>query len=540
MPLPSDSEQLDWPPEEWVDIYQKYQEHAAWYSGDPNSLADVYAKLPSTPKDSYSNAYSLWRTNFDRFWARSWQAPTRRAMYHVPVAGDIATTSADLLFADEPEFLVEEAQQQTALNGANAVQDRLNELVENDSIVQTLTEAAESCAAMGGVFLRVTWDKEVEPDHPMLTAVDATSAIPEFRWGRLLAVTFWDVVADDQHKIYRHLERHEPGLILHGLYEGSKQKLGRQLPLASLPATADLAEYVPTDSDDLTAVYVPNMRPNRHYRRNPGYCLGRSDYNGSEALMDALDETYTSWMRDMRLARARLIVPQEYFEAQGKGKGGLFNVDQEVFEALPMSIARDSSQMITPSQFAIRTAEHQQTGQAFIERIISAAGYSASTFGLAAPGETRMSITATEIVNRERRSAVTRKKKIGYWLRPLGDILEVLLEVDAAQFQQHAVFRPRVDFSDSFQDDSGEVARTVQMLRAAKAISDEETVRMIHPNWTTEEVLQEVMKLQQESAPPTKITGDVPQTPAQDRMLRPVRDMVPQGGNANGPEAPAR
>jgi hypothetical protein len=37
--------------------------------------------------------------------------------------------------------------------------------------------------------------------------------------------------------------------------------------------------------------------------------LGRSDFSGLEISLDTLDEAHASWMRDIRLGKARLIVP---------------------------------------------------------------------------------------------------------------------------------------------------------------------------------------------------------------------------------------
>jgi len=97
----------------------------------------------------------------------------------------------------------------------------------------------------------------------------------------------------------------------------------------------------PQMQDTLAIRYVPNMRPSRVWRSDPiGTYLGRSDYSGSESMMDALDEVYTSWQRDIRLAKARLTVPDTWLQPvamSGEGKPVLrFDEDKELFVALPM------------------------------------------------------------------------------------------------------------------------------------------------------------------------------------------------------------
>lgn len=84
---------------------------------------------------------------------------------HIPLAADIANTSASLLFSEPPAFTVEDTTPQT----------RLDELTEAGSVANTLLEAAEVAAALGGVFLRVTWDASLAA-RPLLTAVHADSA----------------------------------------------------------------------------------------------------------------------------------------------------------------------------------------------------------------------------------------------------------------------------------------------------------------------------------------------------------------------------
>lgn len=59
---------------------------------------------------------------------------------------------------------------------------------------------------------------------PFLTTVDADAAWPEFRWRRLVGVTFWRLVDTNGQTARRHLERHEldptgNGIVLQALYE---------------------------------------------------------------------------------------------------------------------------------------------------------------------------------------------------------------------------------------------------------------------------------------------------------------------------------
>ncbi|MEU1667399.1 hypothetical protein ABZ547_28205 [Streptomyces sparsogenes] len=165
-------------------------------------------------------------------------------------------------------------------------------------------------------------------------------AVPEWRFGLLRAVNFWrELDGSTQSTMWRHFERHDSGRVVHALYQGTGEHVGRRVPLTEHPHTADLVDSIDAEGDSittgmqqLTAAYVPNMLPNRLHRGSP---VGRSDYAApAYDLFDSLDETWTSWMRDIRLAHARLIVPDGYMRNEGPGKGASFDDDREVWHSL--------------------------------------------------------------------------------------------------------------------------------------------------------------------------------------------------------------
>lgn len=507
---------------------------SAWYAGDPNQLSAWYGgagapEVPGRGQGFFGTTFSYEASGFDnpiwkrwQFWSKRASDPPTRYRLHLPLASDIAQTSADLLFSEQPKLLIPDAHEQTAVGNSKDVQQRILDLAEEDGIYSTLLEAAEVSSALSGVFLRVTWDQAVA-DHPLLTAVHPDSAIPEFLWGRLQAVTFWRTLRVDKDDVFRLLERHEPGVIMHGLYKGTRDVLGNLIPLASLDeggsllagmeleAQATTTELtMPTGLDELTAVYVPNQKPNRKDRTLP---IGRSDFAGVEGLLDALDETYTSWMRELRLARARIMLPEELLETAGKGKGSTFDMDQEIFTTTNDLVGEDGGR-IEFIQPAIRTTEHQVTATDLVSRIVTTAGYSLGSFGI--KDESRSLMTATEVVAKQQRSMVTRAKKVGYWSRPLQEILERYMELDASMFKgPYKGQEVRVDFADSVEQDPKDVAQTIQLLDAAGAISLEFKVRMQHPDWPTEEVIAEVKRIQDDKAaamalemPPAPVGAD--------------------------------
>jgi hypothetical protein len=501
VPLPLGGK-TPWPPRELGAVQNRMAAWSAWYSGDPDQLSAVYggqSGYDPTGTGFFASEKGGWAHRGGvsgwlqrQFWGARTPMGERRTKLHMPIAGDIASTSARMLFSEPPTITVENTKTQERL-------DKLNRRLHTG-----LLEAAEVAAALGGVYLRVCWDKDERPDGPWISAVHADAAVPEWCYDRLGAVTFWRVVAADGSDVWRHLERHEPGAILHGLYRGSADELGTRMALEDHPATAGLVsdQMLPGDIIDtgvpgrLTAVYAPNMRPNRLWRASPAAAyLGRSDYAGVEALMDALDEAWSSWMRDLRLGKGRLVVPDVYLDSNGPGKGARFDADREIFQTLNLLPQPNGPATIEIVQFDIRVQEHATTCGELMARIVTSAGYSLQSFGM----DSATAATATEVNSRDRKSETTRDQKIQYFAPELAELLETLMLVDNAQFGSGITAEePEIEFGDSVSVDPESMARTLQLLEAAQAASTRTRVQMLHPEWDGDQVDEEVALIQGE------------------------------------------
>jgi len=490
---------VPWPPSKWRSAYLRYGEHSAWYSGDPQQLQTYYSGYGGNDRTGFFDPNTTaqgWKSLLKRFmfWARQNSGAVTRQRIHSGLPGDIAGASSDLLFGDPPDLIIPEAHVVKAKSAAKDAQKRLTRRVDEDSMHSTFLESGEISAALGGVFERVTWDPKFA-ERPLLVPVHPDAAVPEFRWGYLQAVTFWRTLVDDK-VVIRHLERLEPGYILHGLYKGTKDKLGIPMRLTEMAETAGLEAVIETGLPKLTAVYVPNMKPNRQER---GSDLGHSDYSGSEGLLDGLDETWTSLLRDFRLGKGRIFISKDLARAQGRGKGSTFDVEQEIWELVDMVPSDPNAKMIQPQQFLIRVQEHLDGCDALVARIIANAGYSGSSFGL--KNSATVERTATEVKAREHRTLATRARKSEYYQHALEDILEVYLMADEKHFNGPRAFRPRVEFPETVQDSFLDRATAIELLARARAISLQTSVEMAHPEWDPDEVDSEVKRIEARMGP---------------------------------------
>src|SRR5437879_5836498 len=212
-------------------------------------------------------------------------------------------------------------------------------------------------------------------------------------------------------------------------------------------------------------------------------------------------------MRDIRLAKARLIVPEIYLESQGRGKSSMFETEREIYS--PVNTMGDPQRLeITPAQFSIRVDEHLKAAQELTTKIVAAAGYSAQPFGIGDSMGTARPVTATEVAARERRSFITRDRKIVYWRPGLQQIIEVLLAIDASVFHSGVTpERPDLGFGDGVSEDPTTVAQTAQFLRAAEAASTETLVKMVHPDWGDDQVTEEVALIQKDQQSAMSVPG---------------------------------
>lgn len=508
MPLPISDTKAAWPPPRLSTVLDKVREWDAWWTGDIDRLAAVYGGVDSSRQATGGAIVKVAKSVKRWFVGEPTSGQDRNTKVPVPIAAEMCQASSDLLFSDPFTVTVKAAK----------TQERLDEILDDD-FHTTIAEAAEIAAAHGGVYLVAAWDDTVaQQAFPTVRATD--QADPEFRFGRLTAVTFWSVVKTQGDQVWRHLERHEArngiGVILHGLYLGTTDTLGTLVGLDESDVTAPLAVHVDLDlpgtittgSPGLAVTYIPNQTPNRMWRTdNVGRNLGRSDLDGTERLMDELVETMSDLMRARRAARARVLHSKTLAKSLGVGRGSVIDTAQETYvgvDALGGSAQAKLTDMVQVVQPTFDPSGYLTTARALTEQIVELAGYSAQTFGLdtGASGESSGTRTATEVESRERRSLMTRSRKLREWKPALLRFVEKLLLIDAYVFATGAtdVSDIAIEFSDGVQDAPLVRAQTAQALYVSQSGSVEERVAIVHPDWQDEQVQAEAAKIRAEFA----------------------------------------
>ncbi len=505
MPLPTVDQK--WPPPPYDKLQKDLERWSAWYTGDVDTLAGMYGN--GDTRQSFASKGGLAGVARRFFWGTPPSGESRKKL-HLPIPADLARTSADLLFAEPPTFVVGDGTSQH-----KTTQQAIANIFGTSKAAAELLEAGELQAALSGVYLRIVWDVELS-DWVTIDAQDADSAVPEWRRGQLAAVTFWQTLSGGgKGEVYRFMERHDPGYIEYGLYKGDRDNLGMRIDLLAHPDTEWAAALVDSESRQetgstrLTARYIPNIRPNRRYRNTPGLSLmGRSDFDQLEGLFDAADETYSALMREINLSKARAVISETALQNNGPGQGTRFDTDQEIFSPIQgLGSLKDGTpmQLIQPD---IRSQALIATTQDIMAQILRTAGYSGASFG---GDDLITNQTATEVNSRRELSNRTRNKKMQYWRAELAELGIAALEVQSAAYGTSIQLDTvNVQFPKQTDVAPQVMASTLSLLNSAQAISIEQKVRMLHPNWSSEEVNNEVAAIVKDrgtAIDPTTFTG---------------------------------
>lgn len=492
-----------WPPPKYEKIWARMRTWEAWYVGEAELLSSA-----ANSDDTGRGLKGLVANTWDRWWGQTaYEAATQRQTQikiHVPLAADIATMSADNLMADPPKFKSDD----------QVTQERLTGMVD-DGLHVVLRSALELCAAIGGIYLKTI--KDFENEKVAILAVDADRAMPTFRLGKMVAVTFWSVMKRTETKVYRHLEHHDldpvtgNGRILHELWEGTEDSKGSLVPWEEddvLEYFIDVIDnidpdtgYIDTGTEGLDCVYIPNRLPNGVWGKTAaGKYLGAPDIRGSEDLLDRLDHTRSALFREVDLAQARIMVPDFMMKDLGAGRGLGFDMSQRIFTQLSMPPTTDgaaaSIQMFQP---AMRVDQFQAIERTLVKDILRNAGYSASSFGEEDEGGAAM--TATEINSRDRRSKISRANKIRLAKPAIEDILTKALHMENDEGWSKTLPETiEVAFPADGKMTFSEAAQSIALLLGVGGISQEVAVETLHSDWDDDQIVDEVNRLKADAA----------------------------------------
>lgn len=527
-------EGMVWPPRELKEVLCKTQESQVWWTGGVEGLNEYY--LHSNTSKRIGGTMARVRDAIDAFWGKTNLNPAQPIKkIHVPIAADIVKLSAQSLFSEQVLFVA-------AKDEAEGVQERVDKIFNTAKFHSALYASGASCSALGGVYARVVFDPEVK-DHAWIDFVDANKAIPEFRWGELIAVTFWsELESADDRVVWRHLERHVKGRIEHTLYQGTPGELGRLMSLVDHDDVAHLATLVDDGNgiatgvdDEITAAYVPNQLPNPDWLDDPTLKnLGRSDINvDTIPLFHAIDRIKSSEIRDFDIGAARMFASQELLTNLGPGQGSMLDEEQRIFTRVGSGFGNDGEikSMFEFHQPDIRVEEHALGLEGLVREVLRHTGYSPMSFGYS----DEVAMTATEASGKKELTVATTEGKARHYSAALSTLATTCLRVDAIKFPGKGkaptelleLEWPEFAAASALTD-----AQTVQAWEAAKAASTRTKVAFLHKDWDDAKIQDEVDLIDKANTIATPdfgggFGGDNPPLPADEPKDEPPADEEP-------------
>lgn len=520
------AENAVFPPRSLEPIFEQFAVNRAWWTADMDALNSFYTAEAGARTGGDAMHYNTRSKQMMRGGIKSrlisWWSGTpvtegnagRSTRMPSLLAGNIASLSGDAMFAEPPTT--------RALVGGKSVkgkfQDVLDELANQSDTHLAMSEGGELTAGLSAVALVARWDR-FNADKPWSEVIACDAVIPQYEGSRLVATTLFTVYNDLNSRgdivsnRYVHVEQHVSGFVVHALYKASGDTIGIRVPLDTIESTAyllqilggirgaDLSLSFPTGITTPTAVYWRN-RPTKRFSDDGILArFGRADMEGGEAYLDSHAMVWSSWMRDIKLARARLIVPETFMDLNNPGSGGIFDDDQEVLTPLSF-IDIEGGETITANQFKIRAEEHGKSLEAINREALTHAGWSSSSYGDGAGTGSGGGVTATEVVDRTTLTERTRDKKARYFNAPFETHLRAKLELNTRFYggpASPAALKLDIMHTKLSQMDPEKEARVMAGLRSAQAASTKTLVRMLHPEWDDDLIEPEVVLIQEEA-----------------------------------------
>jgi hypothetical protein len=217
-------------------------------------------------------------------------------------------------------------------------------------------------------------------------------------------------------------------------------------------------------------------------------------------------------MRELRLGKSHVLISEDLLESAGPGGGMSIDLDRDAYVKVgspSASLEGGNSLPIEKLQFDLRVDQHLLLFDYFRKAIVSAAGYSPSTFGLDDGGSTEP--TATEIKSRERASYLTRDAKALHFKSGLETLLTKALAWDAAVFKSGVTkFNVVVTFADAVQADPAAISAQNAQDASSGSASIRTRVTRANPTWSKKEIDDEVAAIREDQAAASRTAPAAP------------------------------
>lgn len=388
--------------------------------------------------------------------------------------GLISRLSADLLFGENPVITSENEVVET--------------IIKNNRLYTMLYESALGGSYRGDSVLKIRRAVEkpnsdekitvIEPLNPRNYFVEHDPDNIQKTKYRIMAREV--KIADFEDKTCVRVEVHEPGMIYNFLYLIEAGKVKQEL---------DVKQYLGLEPEDETGIpefliyHIPNYRLDEEY-------WGIHDYVDILTLQDEANNRFSQIAKIMdKHADPKMRGPAEAMETTSSGEKYL---DIKKYNYFPYKENGVKPEYITweaQLDHAFKEIDY------ILKMMFMVTETSPAAFGLEEGG---VAESGRALKFRLMRTLAKTARKKRYYDYAIKKALEVAQMVEQKYGSGGEVQEINIEWRDGLPDDPKETAEETEILDRAGAISLEQKIRKNHPNWTDEEVNQEVNRIKAE------------------------------------------
>lgn len=423
----------------------------------------------------------------------SWQ----RRWIITPVPKMIARAKGNLLYGEPCDVRASDERDQAHMDRIC----RENAIADGHSA--ELHRAAILASSEREVWGRVVVD-ETLADVPIIEFCSRRWVIPQFSGRFVIGATFVKEWHEGTRRVYRLLQHYEPGRIRSELWLGTPSLKGTELPLKDYPATEGVEPVVLTGFDRPLCAFIPNTVDG-----DPS--AGYSDYQGLEQRFLAINEAATVAQENLILTGQKRALVDGKYTRNGKLIGG-HDIWVRSDDAVTVGDAGKALQML---EYTFEADQNQLYLNDLIDTTL--------TFGGTAPQLAGRQVAGGAISGTAQRlkmihSLMEAAGTGGYFDRGVQRLVRMCAIIDSRSTALGGFGRrwmepdedPTVVRGDGLPRDEMEAAQWLVLAHGADAISVEERVMWLHPEWGEDQVAQEVERLREERKASRPATGDAP------------------------------
>lgn len=430
-----------------------------WYRGDPSELDQFYKQ---TASDSVSKS---------RFWAAVPSDDLTIRKIHSGLPAMIVERLSDIVIADLDGIELK-TEEQT---------DTWNDIAKDNEFDEMLGDSITEALVSGDGAFKVTVDPKVT-EYPIIEFYSGDQVEYKRERGRLQEVLFFtDYRYKD--KDYRLEEIYGIGYIRCRLLNDQ----GKEVPLATIPDTAELQPEITFDGDFIMALPLMFFKS----KKWPG--RGKSIFDSKADSFDALDEVISQWIDAIRSGRVQKYIPEDLIPKNPR--------DGSLLKPNPFDnqFIRIGSIMAEDAKGQIDMVQPQILYEAFVSSYSSTLDMCLQ--GIISPATLGIDLKKTDNAEAQREKEKATLYTRGKIIERLNDVIPQLVSIvmkvyDTMKNRTAGEYEVSVNFGEYASPSFDSVVETVVKAKLGGVMSVEQSVEELYGDtWTDEEKAAEVLRL---------------------------------------------